>query len=25
MFSENFRKFENYVDAEVNATAPSAA
>lgn len=25
MFSENFRKFEAYVDAEVNATAPSAA
>ncbi|MGI9482530.1 MAG: phosphoenolpyruvate carboxykinase [Hyphomicrobiales bacterium] len=25
MFTDNFRKFEPYVDAEVNATAPSAA
>ena len=25
MFQENFRKFESYVDAEVNATAPTAA
>ncbi len=25
MFQENFKKFEDYVDPEVNATAPSAA